>query len=901
MPAYSARASGRNGTAWPSYASRPVAAADAACSGSSRTQLRTASSGIVATVPAASTTRPCTRQQRQRHDQLHGRAAAGLGAHRHLAAELVGHVAHHVQADAPAGHLGDRRRGADPAAQEQVEQGLLVRLGAARHQQPARLARSAGPPRGRSRGRRRGTGRPRTGRGARPRRPPCPRPVCRPPARARGVSMPCATALRTTCRNAPLTRVSTCGSSRSSPPRPSNRTRLPSASAASRTARCSAVKMRRRRHQPQPFGPAAHLVELALDLLDGVGEAAAQRRCSSAASRGGRGPGRVATAAGRARAQLLGQRLGRAVQPVQGLTAAAQRREPGVRLADRVQQLVDVAGRAPGPARGDLGRRRSRSAVRRPAGGGSGRRRAAPARRPAASISSLSRSSSRISSAGSGAVPSRCGTSTSSNACARSAISGCLTTRAAPLSVCASRSSRATRSGPGCWSRSSTPALSWSTSSRASIRKYRSGSAGHQWRPGADQVQQVARERGQVRGGLLGLHRAGLGLPGGLGDVRGGHVDLLDRGGLLLGGQLDLPGRLVGGGHQLGDLPERAGRVVELARAGVDRLGAGLGGHHRGVDRAADVVDQRPDLLGRAGRPVGELADLVGHHREPAAPLAGAARLDGRVDGQDVGLLGQLARPGRRRRRSAATSRRAPACAARSGRPGCGSRRSTARAGRWWRRRCAAAAAVSSAICATRWALSAICREVTSSSLIVVVISLIALACSRPPVACWAAAASSSRRRALDVPDRGADLAAQPPVEPERHQRMPAAIASDAQHDDHDDRLVAVRARTSRRAVLDVGRGPGRSARRSPSPASPGPARRSAALSWPTSARSVIAPRRSITGVERRGVLRPRRSTPRSSRLSLGRIGQRGLQPCPPGRGTWSGPRWSGPGTPGCR
>ena len=55
-----------------------------------------------------------------------------------------------------------------------------------------------------------------------------------------------------------------------------------------------------------------------------------------------------------------------------------------------------------------------------------------------------------------------------------------------------------------------------------------------------------------------------------------------------------------------------------------------------------------------------------------------------------------------------------------------------------------AEASVSSATCATRWALSAICREVASSSLIVVVISLIAVACSFAPVACWLAAACSS-------------------------------------------------------------------------------------------------------------------------------------------------------------
>lgn len=54
----------------------------------------------------------------------------------------------------------------------------------------------------------------------------------------------------------------------------------------------------------------------------------------------------------------------------------------------------------------------------------------------------------------------------------------------------------------------------------------------------------------------------------------------------------------------------------------------------------------------------------------------------------------------------------------------------------------AAAAAASSAMRATRWALSAIWREDDSSSL--VVISVMAVACSRDPAACWLAAACSS-------------------------------------------------------------------------------------------------------------------------------------------------------------
>ena len=48
----------------------------------------------------------------------------------------------------------------------------------------------------------------------------------------------------------------------------------------------------------------------------------------------------------------------------------------------------------------------------------------------------------------------------------------------------------------------------------------------------------------QLRRGLQRLAGARLGLPGGLGDVGDRDVDLLDGGGLLLGGELDLARRL---------------------------------------------------------------------------------------------------------------------------------------------------------------------------------------------------------------------------------------------------------------------------------------------------------------------------------------------------------------------
>ena len=55
-----------------------------------------------------------------------------------------------------------------------------------------------------------------------------------------------------------------------------------------------------------------------------------------------------------------------------------------------------------------------------------------------------------------------------------------------------------------------------------------------------------------------------------------------------------------------------------------------------------DLGDQRRDLLGGAAGALGQLADLVGDDGEALALLAGPGRLDGRVQGQQVGLLGDV-------------------------------------------------------------------------------------------------------------------------------------------------------------------------------------------------------------------------------------------------------------------
>ena len=50
-------------------------------------------------------------------------------------------------------------------------------------------------------------------------------------------------------------------------------------------------------------------------------------------------------------------------------------------------------------------------------------------------------------------------------------------------------------------------------------------------------------------------------------------------------------------------------------------------------------LDDPADLLGRADRPFGQAADLVGHDGEALAGLARAGGLDRRVEGEEVGLV----------------------------------------------------------------------------------------------------------------------------------------------------------------------------------------------------------------------------------------------------------------------
>src|SRR5262249_38302368 len=101
-------------------------------------------------------------------------------------------------------------------------------------------------------------------------------------------------------------------------------------------------------------------------------------------------------------------------------------------------------------------------------------------------------------------------------------------------------------------------------------------------------------------------------------------IDLIDAGRLLGAGGGDL-------GDDAGDALDRVDDLVERGASLVDKLDTFLN-----LRRA--VGDQILDVVGRLRRALRQAPDLRGHHGETAAGLAGARRLDRRVERQEVGL-----------------------------------------------------------------------------------------------------------------------------------------------------------------------------------------------------------------------------------------------------------------------
>ena len=121
------------------------------------------------------------------------------------------------------------------------------------------------------------------------------------------------------------------------------------------------------------------------------------------------------------------------------------------------------------------------------------------------------------------------------------------------------------------------------------------------------------------------------------------HHHLVGGGVLLLGGERDLARhpRGVAGGLAQGRRwrrPPSARPLEHPARL----LAPLLGRHDGGADRAGELVEQAAHRIDRVLRAVGEAAHLLGDHREAPALGPRRRRLDGGVQRQDVGLLGDL-------------------------------------------------------------------------------------------------------------------------------------------------------------------------------------------------------------------------------------------------------------------
>ena len=82
--------------------------------------------------------------------------------------------------------------------------------------------------------------------------------------------------------------------------------------------------------------------------------------------------------------------------------------------------------------------------------------------------------------------------------------------------------------------------------------------------------------------------------------------------------------------------------VQSIARACADVLAAGRDFVGDRIAHALDALDGRGDFLGRVAGAFGELAHFVGHHREAASLFAGPCGLDGGVEGEEVGLVGDV-------------------------------------------------------------------------------------------------------------------------------------------------------------------------------------------------------------------------------------------------------------------
>ena len=138
------------------------------------------------------------------------------------------------------------------------------------------------------------------------------------------------------------------------------------------------------------------------------------------------------------------------------------------------------------------------------------------------------------------------------------------------------------------------------------------------------------------------LPRALRGLPGNAGNDLHGIGDTFCAAHLLFGGQRNFLNQLGRLAHHGRDRFERLARLIGQARAYFYFLGAFFHDDYRFVGLRLNGLDECGNIFRGAAGMFRQLAHFVGNHREAAAGLARARRFDGRVQSQQVGLLGDV-------------------------------------------------------------------------------------------------------------------------------------------------------------------------------------------------------------------------------------------------------------------
>jgi hypothetical protein len=271
--------------------------------------------------------------------------------------------------------------------------------------------------------------------------------------------------------SAPCRASSTCESSRTSPPLPSKSTCLPSERATSRAVRSRAVSRlpaairRNRSAVSRSWRSSRSISSIVAPRLRSM-PANLRRSSSAIAARRLESPakGRLGSAVADGASCASSRSLNRRACPI---SRATPRSEPrSVRISATPSSTPSISARSVRMVRAD-------SLISGLPGAGDSAAAAGVSEAMRLPIASRCPRIVSISSRAMRSLASRNGASVSSIACARSAISVCLTTRAAPLRVWARRSNCWTTTAlPGPFSRSSTPLANRSTRSRASGRKY---------------------------------------------------------------------------------------------------------------------------------------------------------------------------------------------------------------------------------------------------------------------------------------------------------------------------------------------------------------------------------------------------------------------------------------------